>query len=174
MGLLKKKSEQKHDWRNFDNLPSRVVTKEELDRLQKEVVAEIEATLEDGIAKSDLKPEERNEAKPQALYYCYKYIDSKFNKNDFDIDSYYHAKQNLLDQLYAEGLGEVEAELAEYNALLEATRDVEQRMRRKENDLDPESELDEKGSSIHDDSGKLSMEIASLPHVLNWQVGKEQ
>lgn len=172
MGLLKKKTNKtkKHDWRNFDTLPSKVITKSELDQLQKEVVDEIEATLDGAIAKSGVN----NDAKPQALFYCHKYIDSKFNKNNFDIDSYYHAKQNLIDQMYAEGLGEVEAELNEYTTLIERTRAVEQRMRRKENTLDPESALNETDSTVYNDSGKLCTEIAGLPRILNWQTGKEQ
>ncbi|MBR3052149.1 hypothetical protein IKG60_00825 [Candidatus Saccharibacteria bacterium] len=174
MGLLKERNNndkaKKHDWRNFDTLPSKVITKSELDQLQKEVVDEIETTLDGAIAKSGVN----NDAKPQALFYCHKYIDSKFNKNNFDIDSYYHAKQNLIDQMYAEGLGEVEAELNEYSALVERTRAVEQRMRRKENVLDPESSLDETGSTICDDSEELRTRIADLPRILNWQIGKEQ
>ena len=172
MGLLNKKlnNTKEHDWRNFDTLPSKVITKSELDQLQKEVVDEIENTLDGAIAKSDTS----NDVKPQALFYCHKYIDSKFNKNDFDIDSYYHAKQNLIDQMYAEGLGEVEAELNEYSSLIERTRAVEQRMRRKENVLDPESALDETESTICDDTEKLYAEVANLPHILDWQTGKEQ
>ena len=171
MGLLKKKENEtkKQDWRNFDALPNKVITKSELDQLQKEVVYEIESALDGAIAKSGVN----NDAKPQALFYCHKYIDAKFNKNNFDINSYYHAKQNLIDQMYAEGLGEVEAELDEYDALVEMTRTVERRMRRKENDLDPESALDEADSTVHDDSEELRAEIINLPRMLIWQKGEE-
>ena len=153
------------DWRNLDALPGRVITKAELDHLQKEVVDEIDRVLDEAVAKAGVS----QDAKPQTLFYCHKYIDSKFNKNAFDVDSYYIEKQNLIDSMYSEGLGELESEFTGYATLLAKTREVEQRLNRKVNLLDPESELDEQSNTAYDDSEELRRAIAELPRELNWQ-----
>ena len=163
------KNKTAHGWRNLDALPGRVITKAELDGLQKEVVDEIDRVLEEAVAKAGVA----QDAKPQTLFYCHKYIDSKFNKSDFDIDSYYIEKQNLIDAMYSEGLGELESEYTGYASLLAKIREVEQRLNRKTNVLDPESELDEQNDTAYDDSESLRLAIAELPRELNWQEEKE-
>jgi len=152
------------DWRDLNSLPKEAVSKKELDALQKEVVEELEKLQEEAIQKAG----ETSSAKPQTLYYYHKYIDAKFNKGDFDIDTYFTRKQNIIDQKYAEGLGDIKSEFTSYNELLDEIREVDQRLRRKINKLDPTSNIDIDAVGTYDDTESLLSQINELSAGINW------
>lgn len=163
--LHKKKDEDlESDWRDLNSLPKEAVSKKELDSLQKEVVEELKQLQEEAIAESG----ETSSAKPQTLYYYHKYIDAKFNKEDFDIDTYFTKKQNIIDQKYAEGLGDVKSEFTGYKELLTEIKEVDQRLRRKINKLDPSSNIDLEAAGTYDDSETLWSQINELSAGINW------
>ena len=165
MFLRKKKDEDiESDWRDLDALPREAVSKSELDTLQKEVVDELERLQADTIAQAG----ESSIAKPQTLFYYHKYIDTKFNKSDFDIDTYFSKKQNIVDRKYAEGLGDVEAEFTGYKELISEIHKVDQRLRRKVNKLDPNSQVDLDAPGTYDDSVELLNQINDIPKELDW------
>lgn len=163
LDIFRKSEEQ--DWRDLDALPNEVISKEELDSLQKEAIQELERLQDETIQKT---PDADQTAKPQTLFYCRKYINAKFNKNNLSIDNYYAKKQNVIDGLYAEGLGELEAEFTDYKDLIEQIREVEHRMRRKAKILDPKTHFSSDEARIYDDSAKLAKEISELPCEINW------
>lgn len=161
LGIRKK---DKNDWRNTDLLPQEVLTKKELDDLQKEVLDELDklqvSTIERfGATDSD---------KPQTLFYYHKYIDSKFNKNEFDIETFYAKKQDIIDKKYAEGLGDVNAEFTGYKELIEEIKEVDQRLRRKTNKLDPESNIDIDLKCLYDDSDRIEEQIRNFSNEIDW------
>lgn len=158
------------NWRDLNALPREIVSKKELDKLQKEVVEEL-AHLQNDTTK---QIEEHPTAKPQTLYYYHKYIDAKFNKGDFDIDTYFTQKQNIIDQKYAEGLGDIKSEFTGYKELIDEIREVDQRLRRKINKLDPTSNIDLEAIGTYDDSIELLRQINELPEEINWNNLKEE
>ncbi len=167
--MRKDREIMQNDWRDLDTLPEEVVSKKELDALQNEVIAELE------YIQASAKKQEYGglSAEPQALFYYHKYIDSKFNKSDFDIETYFSHKQNIVDKKYAEGLGDLNQEFTGYIQLLEEVREYEQRFRRKTNKLDPESKMDLETSAVYNDSLKLLEQIKELPSEINWGELKE-
>lgn len=158
------KKTDKNDWRNTDHLPQEVITKRELDGLQNEVLNELNnlqvSTIERfGATDSD---------KPQTLFYYHKYIDSKFNKNEFDLETFYAKKQDIIDRKYAEGLGDINSEFTGYKELIEEIKEVDQRLRRKTNKLDPDSNIDIDLKCLYDDSDKIEKLIDSFPNEIDW------
>ena len=113
-------------------------------------------------------------AQPQTLFYYHKYIDAKFSKSDFDVDAYFIKKQNIIDKKYAKGLGDLKAEFTGYKELLNQIHEVDQRLRRKINKLDPRSNLDLNAPDTYDDSAKLLAEIEQLPEEINWNNLQEE
>lgn len=166
----KKEEQADSDWRDLNSLPIEAVSKKELDALQKEVVEELRQLQEDAVRESG----ETSSAKPQTLYYYHKYIDAKFNKEDFDIDTYFTQKQNIIDQKYAEGLGDIKSEFTGYKELLIEVREVDQRLRRKINKLDPSSNIDLEAIGTYDDSEKLFTQINEISAGINWDIIKEE
>ena len=163
------KENEIEDWRDLEALPEEVVSKKELDLLQKEVIIELEHVQ----ASAKKSGDGELTAEPQALFYYHKYIDAKFNKNDFDVETYFARKQNIIDRKYAEGLGELNQEFTGYKELLEEISEYEQRFRRKTNELDPESKMDLEAPGTYDDSAKLLEQIKLLPNEINWEKQKE-
>lgn len=169
--LHKKKDEDADsDWRDLNSLPKEAVSKKELDALQKEVVEELRQLQDEAISEAG----ETSTAKPQTLYYYHKYIDAKFNKEDFDIDTYFTKKQNIIDQKYAEGLGDVKSEFTGYKELLVEIREVDQRLRRKINKLDPSSNIDLESIGTYDDSEMLLEQINELSAGINWNIFEKE
>lgn len=157
------------DWRDLDALPKEVISKKELDELQEEVIMELDRLQRDTVAQMNDSPT----AKPQTLFYYHKYIDAKFNKSDFDVDTYFSKKQNIVDQKYAEGLGDIRSEFTGYKELLNEIHEVDQRLRRKINKLDPTSSIDLEAIGTYDDSALLLEQINELPEELDWSRFKE-
>ena len=162
--------ETDNEWRDLDTLPKEVISKAELDRLQKEVIDELEKLQTETVIKSDAV----SSAQPQTLFYYHKYIDAKFSKSDFDVDAYFIKKQNIIDKKYAKGLGDLKAEFTGYKELLNQIHEVDQRLRRKINKLDPRSNLDLNAPDTYDDSAKLLAEIEQLPEEINWNNLQEE
>ena len=166
----KKDEDANADWRDLNSLPKEAVSKKELDALQDEVVEELERLQNDAIEQAGETPS----AKPQTLYYYHKYIDAKFNKSDFDIDTYFTKKQNIIDQKYAEGLGDVKSEFTDYKELLNEINEVDQRLRRKINKLDPNSNIDLNAVGTYDDSAEFLEKINSIQEEINWNNLEEE
>lgn len=154
----------KNDWRNTDLLPQEVLTKTELDNLQKEVLNELNSLQVSTIERFGATDTD----KPQTLFYYHKYIDSKFNKNEFDVDTFYAKKQDIIDKKYAEGLGDVNAEFTGYKELIEEIKEVDQRLRRKTNKLDPESNIDIDLKCLYDDSNRIEEQIKKFTNEIDW------
>lgn len=154
----------KNDWRNTDLLPQEVLTKTELDNLQKEVLNELNSLQVSTIERFGATDTD----KPQTLFYYHKYIDSKFNKNEFDVDTFYAKKQDIIDKKYAEGLGDVNAEFTGYKELIEEIKEVDQRLRRKTNKLDPESNIDIDLKCLYDDSDRIEEQIKKFTNEIDW------
>lgn len=166
MGLFgQKQNEETVDWRDLDALPTEIVSKEELDNLQNEVVSEIESIQKEAILESSATDTQ----KPQSLYYYHKYIDAKFNKGDFDVDTYFIKKQNLIDRKYAEGISDLKDEFTGYRELIERIKEVDQRLRRKVNKLDPASNKDLETVGIYDDTEKMTELVNSIPETIDWE-----
>ena len=160
----KKHSEDDTDWRDLDALPTEIVSKEELDNLQQEVVSEIESIQSEAINQSNAT----NTQKPQSLFYYHKYIDAKFNKGDFDIDTYFTKKQNTVDRKYAEGVSDLKEEFTGYKELIDRIREVDNRLRRKINKLDPSSNKDLSTAGVYDDTEAIEKLVNSIPEDLDW------
>ena len=160
----KKHGEDEVDWRDLDALPTEIVSKEELDGLQNEVVSEIESIQREAINNSNATDTQ----KPQSLFYYHKYIDSKFNKNDFDIDTYFTKKQNTVDRKYAEGISDLKEEFTGYRELIEKIREVDNRLRRKINKLDPTSNKDLSTVGAYDDTEDIKKLVDSIPEDIDW------
>ncbi len=154
----------RNDWRNTDLLPQEVISKKELDDLQAEVINELNALQASTIQRFGATDSD----KPQTLYYYHKYIDAKFNKNDFDVETFYAKKQDIIDRKYAEGLGDVNAEFTGYKELIEEIKEVDQRLRRKTNKLDPDSNVDVDLKCLYDDSEKIEEQIRALSNGVDW------
>lgn len=161
----KKEDEEEVDWRDISALPREVVSKKELDTLQDEVVNELDKLQRETIAEVG----SNSAAKPQALFYCHKYIDSKFNKKDFDIDTYFVKKQNIIDQKYAEGVGDLKAELTGYKELIDRIKEIDKRLRKKINKLDPTSCVDENSIPSYDDSDYLIGLVDDISEGVDWK-----
>lgn len=155
---------QSEDWRNLKSLPREVVSKQELDALQKEVISELEILQKEAQQQAN----DNSTAAPQTLFYYHKYIDAKFNKTNFDVDSYFVRKQNIIDQKYAEGLGQLKSEFTGYEELIDEIREVEGRLRHKIRKLDPNSGTSLKNFGTFDDSQQLLEQIDTLPEEINW------
>lgn len=154
----------KNNWRNTGLLPQEVISKKELDALQNEVLQEL-----NNLQVSTIERFGANDSdKPQTLFYYHKYIDSKFNKNEFDVDTFYAKKQDIIDKKYAEGLGDVNAEFTGYKELIEEIKEVDQRLRRKTNKLDPESNIDIDLKCLYDDSEKIEEQIKKFTNEIDW------
>ncbi len=160
----KKDEDADYDWRDLDALPKEIVSEKELDAMQDEVVKKLTNLEQDTIKQAGDIPT----AKPQALFYCHKYIDAKFNKEYFDIDTYFSRKQNIVDQKYAEGLGDIKAEFTGYRELIEEIKEVDWRLRKKINKLDPSSNVNLDVAGTYDDSEALLEQINELPAGINW------
>lgn len=160
----KKEKDDELDWRSLDALPTEIVSKSDLDSLQKEVVAEIDQIQREAITHSNATGTQ----KPQSLFYYHKYIDSKFNKGDFDIDTYFTRKQNIIDRRYAEGVSELREEFTGYKELIEKIREVDSRLRMKTNKLDPTSNKDLETAGVYDDSEVIERLVNSIPEDLDW------
>ena len=161
----RKKDENDISWRDLDALPTEIVSKSELDSIQSEVVSEIESIQREAIIESSATDTQ----KPQSLFYYHKYIDAKFNKGDFDVDTYFTKKQNLVDRKYAEGLSELKDEYTGYKELIEEIREIDQRLRRKINKLDPASSKDLETVGTYDDTTKMTELINSIPENIDWE-----
>ena len=157
------------DWRDLDALPKEVISKSELDNLQKEVVSELGSLQAETISQA----EGNMSAQPQALYYYHKYIDAKFDKSDFDVDTYFIKKQNIIDQKYAEGLGDLRGDFTGYKELLDQIHEVDKRLRRKVNKLDPDAKIDVNAPGTYDDSAALLAQIEKLPEEIDWKSLRE-
>ncbi len=153
------------DWRNLNALPKEVLSDRALNRMERKVVKELKKIQDQEIDKNHLP----HSAKPQALYYYHKYIDAKFSKRNFDVDTLFSQKQGIIDQKYAEGLGELHNEITGYRELIEEIREAEKRMRRRMNILDPESNLDVEANGTYDDSAELLDQVQALPRELRWR-----
>lgn len=167
MGFLKTlftRNDDNADWRNLSALPSEIVSKEELDALQKEVVSELEQVQKTVTDQTG----EQAVAKPQTLFYYHKYIDAKFNKGNFNIDTYFAHKQNVIDHKYAEGLGDIKAQFTGYQELINEINEVDQRLRRKIKHLDPASNVSFEEASTYDDAAEILAQINQLPEEINW------
>ena len=158
------RNKDKNDWRNTDLLPQEVLTKKELDDLQKEVLDELDKLQVSTIQRFGATDTD----KPQTLFYYHKYIDSKFNKNEFDVETFYAKKQDVIDKKYAEGLGDVNAEFTGYKELIEEIKEVDQRLRRKTNKLDPESNIDIDLRCLYDDSERIEAQIKNFSNEIDW------
>lgn len=173
MGLLnifRRQDDINTDWRDLDALPKEVISKNELDELQNEVIQELKALQGDTINQSG----EKSTAKPQTLYYYHKYIDAKFNKNDFNINTYFSKKQNIIDYKYAEGIGDIQAELAEYEELYKKAQELERRYRVKIAKLDPTFPLNNDINFSDDTILKMSAEVNALPQEIHWHQLEEE
>lgn len=162
------KEDDSDNWRNTDLLPQEVLTKKELDALQQEVLNELNSLQVSTIERFGATDSD----KPQTLFYYHKYIDSKFNKNEFDVDTFYAKKQDIIDKKYAEGLGDVNSEFTGYKELIEEIKEVDQRLRRKTNKLDPESNIDIDLKCLYDDSDRIEEQIKGFANEIDW-VGLE-
>ena len=158
------RKEDKNNWRNIDHLPQEVITKKELDDLQNEVLKELENLQASTIERFNATDSD----KPQTLFYYHKYIDSKFNKNEFDLETFYAKKQDIIDKKYAEGLGDVNSEFTGYKELIEEIKEVDQRLRRKTNKLDPDSNIDINLKCLYDDSEKIEKLIDGFSNEIDW------
>lgn len=163
--LLKKILHLDRDWRNLNALPKEVLSNRKLNQMEKKVVRELKKIQDQEIDKHHLP----HSAKPQALYYYHKYIDAKFSKRNFDVDTLFNQKQSIIDQKYAEGLGELHDEITGYRELIAEIREAEKRMHRRMSVLDPDSSLDTNNDGTYDDSDDLLDQIQALPREINWK-----
>ncbi len=151
------------DWRRLDALPQEIITEHELNQMQDKVTHELSMIQKE----SEERISSHHDHKPQALFYFHKYIDSKFNKSNAAINAFFYRKQNIIDQKYAEGLGEVKAEIIEYNQKLAQVHEAELRLQQKLSLIDPTQEINLQPNHKYDDS-KLIQEAEELPTHLNW------
>lgn len=163
-------SDIEHTWRDLDALPKEILSKEELDRMQAEVVGELDRIQNEEIAKAQAT----TDAKPQSIFYCHKYIDAKFNKNAFDIESHYVKKQNTVDHLYAEGYGELLKEVTGYKELLDNIKREENRMLYRLRELDPRAAESFDSTEPYDDPSEIEAAVASLPTKIQWKELEEK
>ncbi len=141
------------DWRD-PKATLEVISKKELDALQNETI-------------NDLTTE--GVVDPKALFYIHKYIDSKFNKKDFNVDERFINKANRLDQLYAEGKAEIYAEYTGYEELMERAKEADMRLRRAINALDPETFVSTEECKLFDDSDLLKEKFDKLADEIRWE-----
>ncbi len=146
------------DWRNLKALPREVISKRKLDSLQSEVLEEINKQLA---------------VEPQAVFYCHKYIDAKFNKTDFDVDTYFLNAQNEIDRKYAEGIGELLAEFADYKELIQEIKDDMSRMNYVAHNLTPNIPIEPQKDTMHSYQ-TLEQRINDLPPEISWQQIEEK
>ena len=73
-----------------------------------------------------------------------------------------------MDQKYAEGIGDLKAEFTGYKELIDEIKEVDRRLRKKVNKLDPTSQVDEEALPTYDDSGLLQKQILELPEDIEW------
>lgn len=160
------------DWRELNVFPQEAVTKEELDNLQNEVVEEINR-MQDDFANKTSSESFTFSAKPQSLYYFHKYIDAKFDKKNFDFDRFFFAKQNLVDRKYAEGMGELHSEIADYRDLMVSVNELGRRLQRKINQLDPDAKMRVDDLLIQEHAD-FHTQLEKLPAKINWQEIEER
>lgn len=150
-----KKKDESPDWRKPEAIPKEVLSKKELDDLEHQVIAELR---------------ENDTLHPQALFYIHKYIDAKFNKRDFDVDTAYAKKQNVIDELYAEGLSDIYSSFTGYKGLVDEITAARENLERIAKSLDMDNaEVD---TREYDDTEEIFKEIESLPTSLNWSTKK--
>lgn len=148
---IKDKLHKELDWRKPDAIPKEVISKAELDAMEKASIVEIE----------------KNDAfTPQSLYYIHKYIDAKFSKNDFDVDTAFSKKQNIIDELYADGLSDIYSAYTGYCMLIEKMDTLSNRIVRLSKKMDIETP--EIVTKEYDDSQGLFNEINALPVKIDW------
>ena len=158
MNLLKNlksifnKNNLNEDWHNpSTNL--QIIKETELDNIKKDVLNELKnAKVMD----------------PKALFYIHKYIDARFSERDFDIEGRFLDKQNNLDQLYAEGKGEVYSLFTEYQEVLEKAQEADDRYRRAICELDPAIKDKLMKKEFNNDYEIIRKEFDRLPEALDW------
>ncbi len=165
IGIIKQWLGIQRDWRDLRVLPKEIIPKRRLDKMEKTVVDDLKKIQDEEVTQHHLP----SSAKPQALFYYHKYIDAKFNKWNFDIDRLFSDKQNIIDEMYAQGLGELNIELVNYQKQIKELKEAEQRMCRKLMMVDPEAESSLELSETYNDADELVRQILSLPHELNWK-----
>ena len=106
----------------------------------------------------------------QALFYIHKYIDAKFDKKDFDVDTAYAKKQSVIDELYAEGISDIYSSFTGYKGLVDEITAARENLERIAKNLDMENA--EVSSKEYDDTEEMLREIEALPTSLNWNIGK--
>lgn len=148
-----KKDNDSIDWRD-PRTTLEVVSKKELDGLQKEVIEElnVEKVID-----------------PEALFYIHKYIDAKFDQRDFNVGDRFINKANRLDQLYSDGRAEIYAEYTGYEELMERAKEADMRLRRAIVALDPETTVPTDECRLYDDSDLLKAKYEKLSEKLNWE-----
>ena len=151
--IFSRKKEDSPDWRKPNAIPKEVLTKEELDDLEHQVIAELR---------------ENDTLHPQALFYIHKYIDAKFDKRDFDIDTAYAKKQNIIDELYAEGISDIYSSFTGYKGLVGEITAAHNDLERIAKKLDVDST--EASTQEYDDTDEILREINALPTSLNWNI----
>ena len=151
------KNELIEDWHNpSTNL--QIIKEEDLDSIKKDTLDEL------------------NKAKvmdPKALFYIHKYIDARFSERDFDIEGRFLDKQNNLDQLYAEGRGEVYSLFTEYQEVLKKAKEADDRYRRAICELDPQIKEKLENKEFYDDIDLIRKEYDRLPESLDWSEKNE-
>ena len=158
MGLFNifHKKDESPDWKKPEAIPKEILSKKELDDLERQVILELE---------------QNDTLHPHALFYIHKYIDAKFDKRDFDIDTAFTKKQNIIDELYAEGLSDIYSSFTGYKCLLEEISAARKNLERIIKNLDEDNV--EISTNEHDDTEELLAEVNSLPKSLAWDSKKE-
>lgn len=150
VGLFGKKDDLS-DWMRPEGVPTEVLSKRELDALENRVVHELD---------------KNNVLQPQALFYVHKYIDAKFNKKDFDVETAYANKQSIIDQMYAEGLSEIYSSFTGYKGLVDEISVARENFERIAKRLDAENIGI--NAEEFDDTEEIRKEIEALPTSLAW------
>ena len=141
------------DWHN-PATTLEVLSKAELKAMQNEAIKDLE---DEGVLN------------PKALFFVRKYIDAKFDGNDFNADDYYIDKANKLDQFYAAGKAEVYAECTGYGELMERAKEADLRLRRAIVALDPETDISTEDCKLINDAEEFMTKYHQLVDKLNWQ-----
>lgn len=152
--IFRKKVESP-DWKKPEAIPKEVLSKKELDDLEHQVIAELR---------------ENDTLHPQALFYIHKYIDAKFDKRDFDVDTAYAKKQSVIDELYAEGLSDIYSSFTGYKDLVNEITAAHENLERIAKNLDMDNA--EVNAKEYDDTEEIFKEIKALSTSLNWNIKK--
>lgn len=149
------KKDESPDWKKPEAIPKEVLSKKELDDLERQTIAELR---------------DNDTLHPQALFYIHKYIDAKFDKKDFDVDTVYAKKQSVIDELYAEGISDIYSSFTGYKGLVDGITAARENLERIAKNLDMENA--EVSSKEYDDTEEMLREIEALPTSLNWNIRK--